>query len=132
MSMDECACLYGGYDGEDDYDEDGNQLSRTSTVQAVDPLKCCECHGTIDVGQMHEHHVGYTDGREWSYDTCLVCAEIRSALYCEGWFFTMLWEDIEEQIFEERGLTQACLDKLTTPTAKRALQDAWMAFVGSE
>ena len=47
----------------------------------------------------------------------------------DGFTFGQLWEDIEEQMFVERGLDSACLDKLTTVEAKQFLQRKWWAWV---
>lgn len=123
--MDECACLYGGFD---ECDEGGFQ-SRT-TRKARKEYVCIECHQPIRKGDIYVRFAASDDGRVFSNRTCLLCEEIREALYCDGYYFGRMWEDIREQIFNEGGLSIACVEKLTTPAAKAFIQERWMQHIG--
>ena len=122
--MSECACLYGGFD---DYDEGGFQV-RTQP-RARKEYVCIECRQPIRKGEHYSRFASKYDGAISTSRTCLVCEEIREALYCDGYYFGCMWDDIKHQIFMHRGLTVECVDKLKTPEAKRVLQQRWMEFV---
>lgn len=123
---DDCACIYGGND-EGEYSPDFQSLK---WVKARKPHKCCECRRQIQPGESYLRYTGKWDGEMNTYRTCAVCEDIRSSLCCGGSFiFGDLWEKIHDQIFCEKGLTIACIDKLTTVAAKEKLQTAWMEFV---
>ena len=121
--MNDCACIYDSGEG------DLPEFSTESTVKARKPHKCVECRETIPAGAHYERVVGKWDGTVRTEKTCLLCREIRAAFCCEGWTYGMLWEDIEEQMFRERGLDSACLDTLSTVEAKQFLQGRWWAWV---
>ena len=60
----------------------------------------------IAVRDTYERVVGKWDGEIETYRTCLACAEIRKAMCCEGWTYTMLWEDFaESQAFGDFSTT---------------------------
>ena len=121
--MNDCACIYDSAEG--DLPEFYTQQWR----RARKSYTCCECRGTIQRGDRYECFSGKWERGVQTYRTCDQCQNIRESLYCEGWSFGQLWEDIEEQIFRETGLTVACIDKLTTPEAKAFLQRRWMEFI---
>jgi hypothetical protein len=122
--VDSCSCLYGGFD---EFDENGFQCRTVRTARKEH--KCVECHQTIEKGQKYSHFSSKNDGRIWTSRTCLSCEDIREALYCDGYYFGRMWHDITEQIFKERGLTVACIDKLQTPEAKAFIQKRWMDYL---
>jgi hypothetical protein len=123
--MSDCACLYGGWD---DYDESGFQHreERTARKEHV----CCECKRVIAKGERYSWFSSKNDGRIFTAKTCLVCEEIREALYCDGYYFGRMWTDIREQFFEQGGLNIKCVDKLTTVAAKTELQRRYQQFLG--
>ncbi len=122
---DDCACLYGGYDGCDE-----NDLHAQQVVKARKSYVCRECRQTIPKGARYVRYAGTNDDhRIFVVKTCLLCEEIRKALYCDGYYFGQLWEDIEEQLFENNLMNSACLAKLDTPEAKQFLQQRWWAWV---
>ena len=122
--MADCSCLYSSFDG------DCAEFATTTRPKARKPHKCFECRRVIEAGETYERHSGKWDGEVGSYAICLQCREIRAALYCDGeYVFGELWDDVEEQIFREHGLTVECIDKLSTPEAKGLLQQRWMAYV---
>lgn len=121
--MSECVCLYGGYDG----DETDFQCSTTPVARVAH--QCGECKRAIVKGERYERYVTKNDGEISASKTCAECAEIRRALYCEGFYFKCLWDDIREQIFEAGKMNSACLDKLSTVEAKQFLQRRWMEWI---
>lgn len=121
--MSDCACLYGGGD---DY---GPEFWSDTQPVARKPHTCCECKETIAPGTRYERYAGKWEGEVRTYTTCLPCREIRAALYCDTFVLMQLWEDVRDQIFNEGGLTIACIDKVTTAEGKMKLQQAWMDYL---
>lgn len=121
--MDDCACLY------DEADGDQPIFYTQRWVVARKPHRCVECRRTIAVGERYESFSGKWERGVQTYRTCAECQDIRESLYCQGWSFGMLWEDVQEQLFAETGLTVGCIDKLATPEGKRALQERWIEYV---
>lgn len=98
-----------------------------SSVEAT----CCECGETIPALMEYERASGTDEeGDSVSYDTCLDCADIATALGCGGSrIHTMLWEALEEtDAFE--NFSQACIAKLTRASAKQKLLDGWRKWKG--
>src|SRR6185295_16634414 len=116
-------CIDGG-------DGDMPQFLNDREVRARKSYKCCECGDVIPRGATYERTVGkwnMSDGRFKTYRTCLLCVEIRNALCCDGWTYTLLWEEAE-QIFPY--LTTGCLEQLTTAAAKAKLLEKWREWKG--
>lgn len=105
-------CVVTDYDG-------SNEFYREATRRAAKVHHCCECAEAIAVGELHHYATGKSDGSFWTQRTCAACAEIRTTFCCDGWMFTMLWEDIREQLFSEWNdmLAIDCLARLTTDAA---------------
>lgn len=86
--------------------------------------ECCECNGSIPVGQKYEYAWGKTEGELWDCKTCLVCAEIANAFYCDGRMYGgELWEQMNDYAFEQ--MNTGCLTKLQTAAAKAELVRRW-------
>lgn len=119
--MNDCACLYG-------YDGDSATFFVQRWVTARKEHRCCECHRVIPKGAQYERIVGKWETLD-TYKTCIACQDIRQSLYCDGWVYLMLWEDVTEQIFKETGLTIGCIDKLATSEGKAYLQQRWMEYL---
>jgi hypothetical protein len=119
----DCTCLYDAADGDQPafHAREWRKARKTHT--------CCECRRAIQRGERYEHFSGKWERRMEVYKTCAACQDTRQSLYCEGWTFGQLWEDVEEQIFRETGLTIACIDKLATVEGKTYLQQRWMEYV---
>jgi hypothetical protein len=116
-------CISGSADG------DMPEFSSSQEVKARKDHKCCECGDVIPRGTVYERFSGKWDGTVQTYRTCLACAEIRASLCCDGWTYTMLWEDAaDSQLFDH--LTTGCLDQLTTAAAKAKLLDKWREWKG--
>lgn len=128
--MSDCGvCLYG------ECDETSDEME-TKTLVSDGTVKCSECYKLVPTGAEYEQVLlifgdpedvpegEESDVRVDEYKTCLVCAEIATAFYCDGRVFGgALWESMGEVIGE---LNTACFDKLKTPAAKAELQRRWM------
>ncbi len=91
--------------------------------RARKPHKCSECSKEILSGERYEHATGKFEGDMWVADTCLICAEIAEAFYCNGRIFGgELWDQMD-YCFE--GMTTGCLERLTTAAAKEELLRRW-------
>src|ERR1700679_2736602 len=91
--------------------------------KARKPHKCCECGKVINPGEKYEHYWGKFDGDTAAIDTCIICAEIADAFYCDGRIFNgELWCRMHDVMGE---LTTSCFDKLQTPAAKEELRRRW-------
>lgn len=107
----------------DDWDG-SNEFSRVKIVKAAKEHRCSECDKIIARGEKYERVAGKFDGEMWSEKTCLVCAEIADAFYCEGRMYGgLLWESMEEVVFPV--LNTACFDRLQTAAAKAELVRRW-------
>lgn len=90
--------------------------------------KCCECDKTISPGEKYEYAVMKFEGDLLHEKTCLVCAEIATAFYCNGRTFGgALWQDME---YSFESMTVGCLNRLTTGAAKAELQRRWNEWKG--
>lgn len=127
LMSNDCTCLYGGYD---DYDESGFQHRETRHARKLHT--CGECRRPIAPGEPYCYFSSKHDGRIFNTRTCLICEEIREALYCDGYYFGRLWQDIADQMFAHGGLTIECVNKLVTMEAKQYLQQRWMEWVSSK
>jgi hypothetical protein len=74
---------------------------------------------------MYELASGFNEGSHWQTKTCLICAEIAKAFYCNGRWHGRLWDSMEDVIPK---LTTACFSRLQTPQAKQRLRQRWIDF----
>ena len=74
-------------------------LSRKN-VKAAKEYNCYECHDVIAVGQLYERISYAYDGKISAHKTCLTCVEIRNSLFCNGYRFEGVWEDISESDYK--------------------------------
>ena len=119
--MSDCGvCLYTD-------DSDGvNEFTNITVRKARKQHECSECLRPILVGAKYEYAVGKFDGEIWTTHTCLECAEIAEAFYCDGRMYGgILWEDME-CAFDQ--LNESCFDKLQTVSAKKYLRERWMQW----
>ena len=98
--------------------------------KARKPHRCCECNKEIQIGERYEHARGKFYGEMWNSDTCLICAEIAEAFYCNGRMFGgELWQDMDDcEVWQ--GMTTGCLDRLKTASAKAELMRRWQEWKG--
>jgi hypothetical protein len=94
------------------------------TVKARKSHKCYECGELIAMGTRYFKESGKWDGEFGSFETCLICAEIRTAFTCDGVIcFGELWNEITDYLFP--NMTTGCLEKLQTAEAKAFLVARW-------
>ena len=118
--MSNCGCIYTGVD---------ETSPESFTIRkARKERRCGECRRVIEKGESYERRVQFAGGVS-VFITCVCCAEIRNAFFCEGWYYGSVWEDIESSMFDHGPLNSACLDKLSTVDAKQFLQRRWMDWV---
>jgi len=110
------------------YSDDNSDISFSDVefVRARKPYKCSECGAPIIAGQRHEVASGRCEGEFWRYRTCLVCAEIAEAFFCNGRTFGGILWDFMDDVWGE--LTTSCFDRLKTPQAKAELQRRWIEW----
>jgi len=138
--MTDCGvCLYSDSDNWEGYIDDAQNV-----ITECDQ-KCCECGKIVKAGELIEkatwmNESEYEDverdedgepiekpAKEPIY-TCLVCAEIANAFYCDGRVYQ---SDLWEAMYEVMGdLNSSCFAKLKTPAAKAELQKRFIAFKG--
>jgi hypothetical protein len=144
MSESECnVCICSDADGHD------GSIDSHEIITCDRAHRCSECGIKVPAGSPIEEATWYGDDDpdEWEIDendepieperkepiyTCVVCAEIANAFYCEGdgrIFGGDLWDAMAEgEIYA--GLNSACFDRLTTPEAKAELRRRWMQWKG--
>lgn len=117
--MGDCGVCIGGGDW-DGYPE----FQTTEEVKARKDHRCIECREPILKGQTYQRHSGKFDGDIFCDKRCLMCAEILAGFNCDGGALDDdLWTDMHQNVFPV--MTTACLDRLSTPEAKRFLLDRW-------
>ena len=120
---DDCGCIY--------LDVDSDAVEVVTMRMARKAHRCLECRRDIQPGQRYEVRAQFAEGSASTFKTCSVCAEIRNAFFCSGWYYGDVWQQVRESMFEDRGLTSACLEKLATVEAKQFLQQRWWTWVES-
>ena len=91
--MTECACPVTDGDNQP-------SCSREETHKARKPYTCCECGGAIAIGDQYEYTWGVWEDGPDTYRTCIVCAEIRHGIFCDGWTYGSMRDDLREFIRE--------------------------------
>lgn len=139
--MSECGvCLFS-----DASDCDG-QIDDASIVTIDKQQRCSECGQITPAGAQMEEATWFEEEEDdWPLDgndepiepeskgpiyTCLICAEIANAFYCEGdgrMYGGGLWDSMYQVMGE---LNSSCFDRLETPEAKVELRRRWMKWKG--
>ena len=91
---DACFCIY--VDVQEDEGEFQTHKIRTARKKHV----CCECREDISPGDKYEHVSGKSESRFFVYKTCLGCMRIRDDLFCEGYYYEMMWEMLIDHLRE--------------------------------
>lgn len=110
--------------------DEGYTDFQSGTCKAEFPHKCCECGIVISVGEDYEWATGRDGhwGKLNEHSTCLLCVEIRDHFSCGGFYYTMLWEELENNLFPDMRMGGPCLEGLS-PQAKGALATARLEWV---
>jgi hypothetical protein len=117
-------------EGPDDWDD----IVRVSGKER----QCVECSREIGVGEEYEHSSGtYWDEDERPvevkhYITCIDCASMRNAFFCDGWFIGRTWDDLGEHLADVvkfgDGVSSDCMMSLTKPARDDVcdmVEDIW-------
>lgn len=136
--MSDCGvCLYSDESSWDGY------IDQADVVTLEREQKCCECGKKVPAGQDIEEAIWMQDEDEWEINeqgepiepeaknpiyTCLLCAEIADAFYCDGRVYNGdLWDAMSEAF---DGLSTTCFDRLKTPEGKAELRRRWIEWKG--
>lgn len=90
--MSDCVCIDVG-----DFDYSTVELCNENR-KARKVHKCNECGRVIEKGEIYERYAGICDGDFFTAKTCEGCRIIRDDLFCDGWFFGGIWEEIYANI----------------------------------
>jgi hypothetical protein len=78
---------------------------------------CSECSRTIEPGETYERTWGKFDGGVETYKTCVDCLSVRDSFFCDGWGYTVVWQDLQEHLSEVvrfgDGVSSDCMAPLT-------------------
>ncbi len=120
-----CEVSLGEYEGDTAicYDE--------AVVKARKPHKCYECRRLIEKGERYERASGLWEGSWETYHFCLQCSEISREFTTGAREFGNLWYELQEN-WDEGAHLQACLNRLSTATAKEHMRQRWMKWKGLE
>jgi hypothetical protein len=78
--------------------------------------RCCECHGTIQPGELYHRFSGVWDGEAMTFKTCSDCQQIRNEYnadldYEDQARFEELWDGVyESNLNRPRDLAQRMVD----------------------
>lgn len=121
--MSSCSCIYQAYDGPQ------ATLHHVTTPLAKKPHECCECGRQIAPGEQYERVVGVWEGEFRTYKTCPDCLSIRNEMFCDGWSYGMVWEDLWEHLRETDGrLSDECMLNFTKAARDKVcelIQEMW-------
>jgi hypothetical protein len=120
--MSDCGVCIGG-----DFDCDDSESFYFVHRTTIKPQVCDECGCKIKGGELHEYAQWRQDGKQQSAHSCELCAEIAWAFMCDQRCYFVLWDRMEDVFV---NFSQACLDRLKTPTAKAEVQRRWMKWKG--
>ena len=127
--MSNCTCMV-------DMDVDDPSTVSTETIRkARKPHQCFECDRDIVVGERYEEATVLDDG-EWDrYRTCLDCVSVRNAMFCGGWYYGRVWEDVRDSLREGwEEVPSSAIMMALTPRARekgRARSDrSWSSYTG--
>jgi len=88
-----CSCINA-------YDGDISEFDHITVARSRKHRTCCECDCKINPGDQYEHVWGKWDGRTSTYDTCIVCVEVRDALMCT-WCYGEIWETLRDAWWDD-------------------------------
>ena len=107
-----CSCVY-----VDLNDADYGTIKRRTTEEpeSVILLICGECGGQIQIGEIfRKEKTEYFDRPTMTEITCMDCISIRDTFFCDGWYYGMIHEFLQEHINDLDGE----ISELSTKKAK--------------
>jgi hypothetical protein len=118
----ECSCTI-------DVDGDGGpDVYRDKIQTARKQHQCSECCRIIEKGEKYEYVFGVWDSPS-VYKTCEDCLSIRNQFFEEGWLFTQIWENFQDN-FNYIGavVPESCISALTPGSRARVcewIENGW-------
>lgn len=110
-----CSCVYVG-------EYDSPKFLNTIDRVARKVHTCSECGRAIDPGEVYEYSAGKWDSFS-TYKTCRDCVSVRDEMFCEGWVYGCLWEDVAEHIRNVGDDVLSCDVKYMTRAGRDRLLD---------
>ena len=108
----DCSCVYV------DMDYFAPEFFVSKDRKARKAHTCCECGATINTGDNYRVESGKWEGVFNYYKTCSACIEIRDKFFCEGYYFEMLMELLNNHIQEIDGDVSASCLSILSPNAR--------------
>ena len=104
------------------YADEECQVISATRQKARKLHRCNECKRTIDFKEEYERFVGKDDNL-FTIKTCSDCLSARDVFFNDGYFYTMVWEQLEEHIHECCGdISESKISELS-PRAQRRVCD---------
>ena len=123
--MADCSCIAV-------YVDDGPEFSNVVDRRARKEHRCGECGLTIGIGEIFEHAANGYDGTVTTHKTCKDCESVRSAFFCEGYYYGRIWDDVHGHIPElvwsgeiPKGDCMASLTKAARDKICDMIEEEW-------
>jgi hypothetical protein len=126
--MSDCdVCISGGYDCEPC--EFFEIIIRTARKFH----RCSECDTGINKGEKYQRCYGKSDGEFWTFNTCMICAEIRKVFTCDEGeeLGGILWERMADYAFPKLTTASPCFRECSA-AAKAEVLRRWRIWKGLE
>lgn len=122
--MSDCDVCIGGCDGET------SEFFAESEPIARKLHRCSECDKAINKGEKYQRCSGKSEGEFWTFNTCLLCAEIRKVFSCgEGEALGELWEMMRDYAFPSLTTASPCFRECSAE-AKAEVLRRWREWKG--
>lgn len=101
----------------------------TRTPKARKLHSCDECHRLINKGEEYRREILKWGSKFFHHKYCEDCLSLREVFFSNGWYYTYLWEDMNDFIgkvdgkiseFQITQLTKSARDKVCT-----LMQEMW-------
>jgi len=91
-------------------------------VKARKMHKCVECHRGIKPGERYESAAGCWDDGFHVMKTCADCLSVRNAMFCSGWMYGEIWNEVREHLYYVDDLDLETTNQLTSNALERVLR----------
>lgn len=128
----ECACTV-----EVDF-SDGDEMELLSVKQlhAARKHKCDECKEDINRGDWCHREVFKCAGNIETHRTCEHCYSLRQVFFSRGWYYGIIWDQMQEFIGECDGdISVECIRMLTPKARGKVLdmvEERWEQLISDE
>ena len=110
---------------------DGCVSLHAKMQRSMKVYKCDECRGTIKIGVPYYNERYISGGAFYTHRTCHSCKYVRDTLFICGFYYGMLWDDIQDSIRDGMEFSEKCIADLPKP-ARDKLCDMIEANWGDE